>query len=514
MKQKVSASELKEILSNRISDYPNQTTLVEDCFIEAAVLMDSVPLDKGKYFKDFRFVNCEFYKQVWIAPGIIIGNIFFENCDFHDHASLPPQKTDFKGTNTFRKNLECILTTADFTVLGNCDVLGNLRITGAGGGIMIANINKSTFPNSKPMLTLEGQFQDVEMLKISTDNFIVSDNCVINNEVNINTLHTNEIYLVNPTIKNGFKINNSTISDLSLSEKYNIGYFNVTDCNIPSLSLGLHFCSKADFFECDFKDMFIYGDNASFNHLTIEKSTTDSIKFFKIKNHGLISLRELTIAEGGLLSLISCTLGKFDFLKCDFSKAKLEFQNSKLVDAFVTETEFPKKILLDGKENHEQAQLAFGQLATAFQKQGDNVRYLEYSAREIEAHYYNIHLKDHFFTKLNLGLNRISNKFGRSWGRGILFTLIAGIIFFIPLLITTNKYYFGWPSFDIDLLPAYLKFINPIRFFELSHLFDGADGTSDVTPNAWSYFWDFLGRLFVAYGYYQTIQAFRRYGRK
>jgi len=26
--------------------------------------------------------------------------------------------------------------------------------------------------------------------------------------------------------------------------------------------------------------------------------------------------------------------------------------------------------------------------------------------------------------------------------------------------------------------------------------------------------WDFLGRIFVAYGFYQTIQAFRRYGRK
>lgn len=56
--------------------------------------------------------------------------------------------------------------------------------------------------------------------------------------------------------------------------------------------------------------------------------------------------------------------------------------------------------------------------------------------------------------------------------------------------------------------------MNPLRFFDLETLFSQNDKQAYVTLTWGSYVMDFLGRIVIAYGYYQTIQAFRRFGRK
>jgi hypothetical protein len=56
--------------------------------------------------------------------------------------------------------------------------------------------------------------------------------------------------------------------------------------------------------------------------------------------------------------------------------------------------------------------------------------------------------------------------------------------------------------------------MNPLRFFELDALFNNTSKEDNIKLDGRSYLADFGGRIFVAYGYYQTIQAFRRFGRK
>ena len=41
--------------------------------------------------------------------------------------------------------------------------------------------------------------------------------------------------------------------------------------------------------------------------------------------------------------------------------------------------------------------------------------------------------------------------------------------------------------------------------------FHSNDLLKDEIPNNWSHFFDFLGRIAVGYGIYQTIQAFRKF---
>ena len=102
-----------------------------------------------------------------------------------------------------------------------------------------------------------------------------------------------------------------------------------------------------------------------------------------------------------------------------------------------------------------------------------------------------------------LSLNAISNWFGSSYNIGILFTLsIAGLFFNLALshigdfVFTTNISDWQWRYF--------VQFINPTHRFDYMKLID-------VNPRKWFFIWDFLGRIFVGYGIYQTITAFRKY---
>jgi hypothetical protein len=72
----------------------------------------------------------------------------------------------------------------------------------------------------------------------------------------------------------------------------------------------------------------------------------------------------------------------------------------------------------------------------------------------------------------------------------------------------------GSKNIDGRLVSGFFKFMNPLRFFETENLFKGRDDTPSLTLHPLSYAIDFLALIIIAYGYYQIIQAFRRYGRK
>jgi hypothetical protein len=204
-------------------------------------------------------------------------------------------------------------------------------------------------------------------------------------------------------------------------------------------------------------------------------------------------------------------------LRTNFSNCKLEFEHSEVSEMFLSETDFPEGIFLNGKKDYGQAKLLFGQLHTLFVKQGDSVRAYEYLAREVKAYYHTIPLfSKFFFTKTNLFFNWVSNNFGRSWFQGVIFSFIVGFLFFYLLMLSSVEFKFGLPvTIDWNYTSSFLKFMNPLRHFETEALFRTSDkGYTSLTLTNLSYVWDFIGRVFVAYGYYQTIQAFRKFGRK
>lgn len=290
--------------------------------------------------------------------------------------------------------------------------------------------------------------------------------------------------------------------------------------HFESLNIPLEQLSKINIEESNVDKLLITGVFKSEKILNFQKVNISELSFENVQNEAGITLTQIGLSPGGLLSIKASNLGRTDFINCDFDNAVLDFENSKLTNVFLAETKFPKKVTTNGKINFLQAQLAFGQLNNACQGQGDTIQSLEFQSREIEAHYHVLKAnikKFPFLTwdLINLWLNKQSNDFGRSWGKGILFTFIVGIIFFYFLIISTNQYTFGLHfNFTWDLIQPFFKFMNPIRFFDLSDLFKNKQNYIWLTVTNVSYFIDFFGRILIAYGYYQTIQAFRRFGRR
>ena len=107
-----------------------------------------------------------------------------------------------------------------------------------------------------------------------------------------------------------------------------------------------------------------------------------------------------------------------------------------------------------------------------------------------------------------LSLNAVSNWFGSSYIMGALFTILIAALCF-NLSISYTEY--AADAFNLSSIGEgiknYLIFINPTHKFDYlgDHVISGAFTKSGF------YIYDFLGRIFVGYGIYQTIQAFRKY---
>ncbi|MDO6433040.1 hypothetical protein Q4E93_20700 [Flavitalea sp. BT771] len=111
-------------------------------------------------------------------------------------------------------------------------------------------------------------------------------------------------------------------------------------------------------------------------------------------------------------------------------------------------------------------------------------------------------------------MNKWSNDFGRSWIRGVIFSFGTGLLFYNVLLFSSTEFPREVSPLDTRLIASFLKFMNPLRFYETEFLFRPCNNNSYLTLSPISYFIDFVSRIIIAYGFYQTIQAFRRFGRK
>lgn len=112
-----------------------------------------------------------------------------------------------------------------------------------------------------------------------------------------------------------------------------------------------------------------------------------------------------------------------------------------------------------------------------------------------------------------LWLNRISTNHDINWLRGLLFTILTSIVFYTLYLFSlpTRPFHFGWVSWHSFLKASDSVIEYFLRFFILTHDLDFMQAYS---PTSLNYLIDILGKFFIAYGIYQTIQAFRKYGKQ
>lgn len=146
-----------------------------------------------------------------------------------------------------------------------------------------------------------------------------------------------------------------------------------------------------------------------------------------------------------------------------------------------------------------------------FLKINNQIVALEYHAKEMEK--YKEELKESkdkvIWDKFILCMNNLSSKHGLSPSKGIMFTLITTAIIFVVFLSALwceNKIILDWNN-TWETIKGFFLLLNVTNWsFELF-------GMTYKDYNI-AFIVLVIGRIFIAYGIYQTIQAFRKFSRK
>ncbi len=319
--------------------------------------------------------------------------------------------------------------------------------------------------------------------------------------------------------------------ELIISDNFDIQLTFKNKCQIYKVDFSEALIKKKiRFYECDFEDKCNF-ENTKFGELIdFWKSTfhkpivflkTDFMKtsvfsaciFYEnvLFTYSLFNEKSIfrgAIFKKGLDLSLAIDSGEYNFFNISLNNfISLKFSNEDEYNEMICNGIIPT---INKKET-------FRIIKQHFQNIGDDLEYVKYLKLEKKPIYQIIiqnfvknnpfqfwNYIHHLFDLLSLSLNRISNNHRNSYLLGIGFTIIFGVIFFSLSLLSL-------PDFSINFDPNnwekmglwkdYISFMNPTHDIKL---FD------NYCPTGWTYFWQTWGRIFVGYGIYQTVQAFRK----
>lgn len=109
--------------------------------------------------------------------------------------------------------------------------------------------------------------------------------------------------------------------------------------------------------------------------------------------------------------------------------------------------------------------------------------------------------------KIILWFNKNSNEFDTNWVVGVNFSLLVGTLTYLIVLLSM----FIFTDLTIDNINSSIFLTSLVDVFNITK-WDNLE-IIGVKLKDLSYLFLFIGRIFIGYGYYQTIQAFRKFGK-
>jgi len=271
--------------------------------------------------------------------------------------------------------------------------------------------------------------------------------------------------------------------------------FNNTSFSMLADFMGSQFIKPIVFYRTDFKEVAVFSgvkfwENVRFVYTPIEKT---------------LIFRE-THFEKGLdlaLALIQGKINIFDIHIKNFTTPKLRVERTAFNNQLEQHTE-----TITTRDKQE----TFRILKQHLRNDGSEIDAMEFSILEKKAYHEMLkgdigtndrrNYNDYIIFILNWG----SNDHGKRWWQAFLLTIGFGWIFFYFSLLNTCEYTFSIYEFSNlgEGTKLFFEFLIP------THKVDYLEAAG-LSPNWGSYVLDFLGRLVVLYGIYQTISAFRKF---
>jgi len=263
-------------------------------------------------------------------------------------------------------------------------------------------------------------------------------------------------------------------------------------------------------------------ENTKCNAFGISELSFGEIDIYDLKSHKKDSLFEIKNTNLSNVSFNRVRLDSFD--TCNFYRTTLE-------RAVFSATEFPENIEAlenihkpdkKGVDYYDELYENYKKIKAALLEQGNHIQALDmhrkmYNAKRKSK---NSKLQDKFI----LSLNQLSNYHGTSISRAFWLSLFLicffGLIYCLAL--PNAPYKFGWNGYESFLLAMEesCKFtLNNIKSFFIlanpTHKLSSLITVSEAKELSWAnYFISLLSRLFIAWGYYQFVSAFRKFGKQ
>lgn len=458
----------------------------ENCVIEKLVFNKC-------NFEQLLFKNCVFNENVLIENGIFNNFFWFQDCTF---------KSNFIVRNGFFENL----------FFENFEINNEIRIEGG-------NFKRLKFiPKSeKDIIKISGFLTFVDELELTSNNgikiiaertFIKKIQCKgylnSNSRIDLNDIRNNfniefnnvkndgKIYLNNflallnhPLIfndKNIDIINESIFDDrkneyLRLLEKTKPNTVSELYNNILTPNY-----FKEIIFEKYFSEITEIGEKVNSNQL-----------FFKISNSSM-----------GYIELIDFEVEQYKNIFIESS----DLSSIKMINSSIP---VKKNRILSKDKTYLNHYSIYNDLYVSTKNQNnikDRNKYFQASQK-----YLLKNLKTNFFTNLpsiisNL-ISKLFSNYGQSWIQSLIVTVILSTSFFGFYLLSFKNIEFdfsyeGWIFFQSNYLKFTPEFINP------THKIDFIENLKNEIGE-WTRFFDFLGRIIVGIGIYETIKSFRKY---
>ncbi|WP_417352419.1 hypothetical protein [Flavobacterium alkalisoli] len=459
------------VIENETIDLTGEEIIIENNFLHSLEFSNcEIIANKIEFFGirnnllEIRFYNCSIQAELTFTNCIIQG-IYFEKTKslkslnlqkgYNNEHIFEIEQLQFKDTFKTTNSL-----TTDITIRG-CLFKNEFsfhNINHSIGSIKLIR-NKFGYDNIEfeehNFMMQNSTLNNIWFHKNCFYNFISFTNCLF-------TRNTTDTFKANSFTQNIFNFiyfnqcsfnNNETFTKCEFKD---YSYFeNLIDINSGILN----------FIDCIFHQ-YISFNNSQLNKFSIERSTFKDIASFQQTNFQLIKIDRVNFEKGAYFDEISLNIKGCDRISLRTIKQQL-------------------------------------------QKAENRIDYNRFRGYELQAYYQELDWKNNFKDKAILWATKASTGFEHSWTKALRFVLTGAAIFYSLFFFSEN--YMLSPNLDFsslkDFLSGYFRFLIVTDFYnplEEKRIF--IDNSNTI---GWIIF--ILGKIVLAFGIYEMIQAFRKF---
>jgi hypothetical protein len=462
----VKSTAIKEKVMGEINDLLKQSKLLENIKFEADEILN---LNSNGNISSMIFVElklCEFAKGFKIESKYDVHiTIVFKQCTF---------------SGFFEFDCRELLGTSSI-IFDNCRFENNLNIGMSRREIKLSFENCVFFKE----IIASGNYSEISFINKNPENSIESIRFVELNSSKIDVKGYNA-------------------ASISFESNNNLRKLKISDSSISTLNLDFVTIGGVEIEETDI------------NQLVSGKRTIIE-NYFRIKSEGSKKISSIKVEESKMAKEViieRINMVTFNFLPATWDNIEIFKVRYCIIERFKIDHAKLKKDALfsdftSTRVFHSERE-TFGYLKAQMERLNNKVDAFYFSAYELKALKESLSWKNSLEDKLVLTLNWESNRINTSPLRGVVFTFFVAQMFFIIYLSTLAGWKFSLDFWHIANARINEYWTNFFHFFTLTH---PLTFMSSYGSTGWSYLVDVLGRIFIGYGIYQTVQAFRKYGK-